>query len=103
MTKCLKRKELKKIGFRGQKGSIGQGYGQPAQPVEELVDRLCSSDRRPVEGGQKVSLSSGSLLFLVEGIILPIEVRSRTGRGSVEATVTYQALNSPTASEPVDP
>ena len=99
----LEKKGIKKIGFRGQKGSTGRGYDQPAQPVEEPVDRLCSSSRGPVEGGQKVSLSSGSLLFLVEGIILPIEVRSRTGRGSVEATVTYHTLNAPTASELVDP
>ena len=28
----------KKIGFRGQKGSTGRGYGQSAQLVEEPVD-----------------------------------------------------------------
>ena len=88
----LENKGIKKIGCRGQKGSTGQGYGQLAQPVEELVDRLCSSDRRPVEEGQKVFLSPSSLLFSVEGILLP-----------VEATVTCHALNTPTASEPIDP
>ena len=88
----LENKEIKKIGFRAQKGSTGQGYGQPAQPVEELVDRLCSSDRRPVEGGQKVFLSPSSLLFSIEGILLP-----------VEAMVICHALNAPTASEPIDP
>ena len=88
----LENKGIKKIGCRGQKGSTGQGYGQLAQPVEELVDRLCSSDRRPVEEGQKVFLSPSSLLFSVEGLLLP-----------VEATVTCHALNAPTASEPVDP
>ena len=88
----LENKGIKKIGCRGQKGSTGQGYGQLAQPVEELVDRLCSSDRRPVEEGQKVFLSPSSLLFSVEGILLP-----------VEATVTCHALNALTASESVDP
>ena len=86
----------KKIGFRGQKGSTGRGYGQPAQPVEDPVDRLCSSGRGPVEGGQKPSLSPSSLLFSVE-------VWLRTDQGSIEATVTCQALNVPTASEPVNP
>ena len=106
----LEKKRIKKIGCRGQKGSTGQGYGQLAQPVEELVDRLCSSDRRPVEEGQKVSLSPSSLIFPVEGILFPVEgilfpvdVRSRTSRGPVEATVTCHVLNAPTASEPVDP
>ena len=88
----LEKKGIKKIGLRGQKGSIGRGYGQPAQPIEEPVDRLCSSDRRPVEEGQKVFLSPSSLLFSVEGILLP-----------VEATVTYHTLNALTASEPIDP
>ena len=39
----LEKKEIKKIGFGGQKGLTGQGYGQPAQQVEEAVDRLSSS------------------------------------------------------------
>ena len=99
----LEKKGIKKIGFRGQKGSIGRGYGQPAQSVKEPVNRLCSSGQGPVEGGQKVSLFPSSLLFPVEGILLPVDVRSRTGRGPVEATVTCHALNAPTASEPVNP
>ena len=45
----LEKKGIKKIGFRGQKGSIGPGYGQSAQPIEEPVDRLCLSGRRSVE------------------------------------------------------
>ena len=45
----LEKKGIKKIGFQGQKGSTGRGYGQLAQPVEELVDRLTSSGRGPVE------------------------------------------------------
>ena len=45
LVKVLEKKGIKKIGFRGQKGSTGQGYGQPAQSVEEPVDRLCSSGR----------------------------------------------------------
>ena len=53
----LEKKGIKKIGFRGQKGSIGPGYGQSAQPIEEPIDWLCSSGRGLVEGGQKVSLS----------------------------------------------
>ena len=99
----LEKKGIKKISFRGKKGSTGRGYGKPAQPVEEPVDRLWLSGRVPVEGGQKSSLSPSRLLFPVEVIPLPVEVRSSTGRGPVEATVTCHALNAPTASEPVDP
>ena len=87
----LVKKEIKKIGFRGKKGSTNRGYDQPAQPVEEPINRLCSSDQGPVEGGQKFSLSPSSLLFPVEVILLP-----------VEETVTCHALNAPTTSEPVD-
>ena len=83
-------------------GSTGRGYAQPAQPVEEPVDRLSSSGRVPIEEGQKPSLSPSSLLFLVEMFPLLVEVRSRTGRGPIEATVTCHALNAPTVSEPVD-
>ncbi|RVW42939.1 putative calcium-transporting ATPase 13, plasma membrane-type [Vitis vinifera] len=43
------------------------------QPVEEPVDRLWSSDQRPVEEGQKPSLSPSSLLFPVKVIPLPVE------------------------------
>ena len=89
----LEKKGIKKIGFWGQKGSTDRGYGQP---VKEPVDQLWSSCRGPVEGDQKPSLSPSNLLF-------PVEVRSRTGRGPVEVTVTCHALNAPTASEPVDP
>ena len=73
----LEKKGIKKIGFQGQKGSTGRGYGQSAQPIEELVDRLCSSGQGPVEGGQKVSLFPNSLFFPVEGILLPVNVRLR--------------------------
>ena len=52
----LKNKGIKKIGFRGKKGSTGRGYGQPAQPIGELVDRLTLSGREPVEECQKHSL-----------------------------------------------
>ena len=98
----LEKKRIKKLGFRGQKGLTDWGYGQLAQPVEEPVDRLTSSYRGLVEGCQKLSLSPSGLLFPVEVILFPIEVQSRTGWGPVEATVTCQALNAPTASEPVD-
>ena len=99
----LKNKGIKKIGFRGKKGSTGRGYGQSAQPVEEPVNRLRSSGRGLVDEGQKPFLSPNILLFPVEVILLPVEVLSRTGRGLVEAMVTCNALNAPTASEPVDP
>ena len=86
----LEKKGIKKIGFRDQKGSTGRGYGQPAQPVEEPVDRLWSSSRGPIKVRSMTGRGS-------------VEVRSRTGRGPVEATVTCHALNAPTASEPVNP
>ena len=88
----LEKKGIEKDRFSGPKGSTDQGYGQPTQPVGELVDRLPLSGRGPVEGCTKFSLSPRSLLSLVEVILFP-----------VEATVTCQALNAPTASEPVDP
>ena len=53
----VRKERNKKIGFRGQKGSTSRGYDQTAQPVEEPVDRLWSSDQGPVEEGQKPSLS----------------------------------------------
>ena len=81
----LEKKEIEKDRFSGSKGSTGRDYGQSAQPVGELVDRLPLSNRGPVEGCPKSSLSPSSLLF------------------PVEAAVTCQALNAPTASEPVDP
>ncbi|RVW39875.1 hypothetical protein CK203_083162 [Vitis vinifera] len=49
--------------------------------------------RGPVEGCPKSSLSPSSLLFPIEVILFSVKVRSRTGRGLVEATVTCQALN----------
>ena len=61
-----------------------------AQPVKEPVDQLCSSSRPPVEGGQKVFLSPTSLLFPVEVILFPVEVRLRSDWDPV---VTYQVLN----------
>ena len=73
----LQKKEIKKIGFQGQKGSTDRGYGQMAQPVEEPVDRLWSFDQGPVEGSPKPSLFASSLLFPVEAFLLPIEVRLR--------------------------
>ena len=66
---------------------------QLVQSVEESVDQLC----RPVEGGEKVFLSPSDLLFPVELILFPVEVRSRSNRGPVEVrlrlTVTCQAFN----------
>ena len=55
-----------------------------AQPIEEPVDRLCSSGRGLVEGGQKVSLSPSDFLFPVEMILFPVEVWLRTDQGPVE-------------------
>ena len=95
LPKCQKRKELKKIGFQGQKGSTGRGYDQPTQPVEVMVNRLnrlCSSGR-----GRQKSLSFS------QQPSLPGRGDSLLGRGPVKVTVTYHALNAPTASEPVDP
>ena len=54
-----------------------------AQPVQP-VDRLCSSGRGPVEGGQKVSLSPNGLFFPVKVEPQPVEVRLRSGRGPIE-------------------
>ena len=88
----LEKKGIEKDRFSGPKGSTGQDYGQPAQPVGEPIDRLPLFGRGLVKGCTKFSLSPSSLLFPVEVIFFP-----------VEATVTCQALNAPTASEPVDP
>ena len=60
-----------------------------AQPIQP-VDRLCSFGRRPVEGGQKVSLCPSGLLFPIKVEPQPVEVRSRSDWGP---TVTFQALN----------
>ena len=69
---------------------------QPVQPVEEPVDWLCSSGQVPVEGGQKVFLSPNGLLF-------PIEVRSKTGLGPAETQRSLAKHLMLTASQPVDP
>ncbi|RVW42680.1 hypothetical protein CK203_103889 [Vitis vinifera] len=63
----------------GRGENLAKLHGQPAQPVGEPVNRLTLSYREPVEECQKHSLSSSSLLFLVEVHILP-------GRGPVKAT-----------------
>ena len=73
----LENKGIEKDSFSGPKGSTNRGYGQPAQLVEELVDRLWSFDQGPVEGSPKPSLFASSLLFPVEAFLLPIEVRLR--------------------------
>ena len=88
----LEKKGIEKDRFSGPKDSTGWDYNQPAQPVGEPVDQLPLSGQGPVEGCPKSSLSPSSLLFPVKVHIFP-----------VEATVTCQALNAPTASEPVDP
>ena len=62
------------------------------------VDRLCSSGRGPVEGGQKVSLSLSGLLFLVKVEPQQVEVRSRTGWGPIEAQRSLFLM----ASQPVN-
>ena len=49
--------------FSGPKGSTDLGYGQPAQPVGEPIDRLPLSGQGSVEGGTTSSLSPSSLLF----------------------------------------
>ena len=95
----LEKKGFEKDRFSGPKGSTGRGYGQSAQPVGELVNQLSLSGRGPVEGCPKSSISPSSLLFPIEVILFSV----RSGRGPVEATVTCQALNVPTTSEPVDP
>ncbi|KAL6323552.1 hypothetical protein AAG906_039134 [Vitis piasezkii] len=75
---------LKKLGFKNislkKKIScwvLSQKMAQPVEPVEEPVDRLCSSDRPPVERCQKVSLSPDDLLFSVEVILCLVEVQLR--------------------------
>ena len=87
-----------------------QSVEEPVQPVEEPVDQLCLSGRVPVEGSQKVFLSPSGLLFPVEVILFPVkvilfpvEVRSRTGRGLVEAQRSPTKHLMLTASQSVDP
>ena len=80
------------IGFRDQK----------AQPVEAKANRSTSwGTGRPADVVRSRKVKN--LLFSVEVIPLPVEVRSSTSQGPIEATVTCHALNAPTASEPVDP
>ena len=53
-----------------------------AQPVEEPIDRLCPSDRGPVEDrsrNAKKFLSPSGLFFPVKVILFPVEDRSRSG------------------------
>ena len=62
---------------------------------------------RPVEGGQKVSLSPSGLLFLVKVEPQPVEVHSRsdwaTDWGPVEAQRSPAKHLMLTVSQPVDP
>ena len=80
----LEKKGIKKDRFSRPKGLTGQGFGQPAQLVKELIDRLPLSDWGPVEECKKhtLSLSSSSFLFPVEVHPFPVEVRSTSGRGN---------------------
>ena len=66
---CVKR-------FKVEKGWVlSQKLAQPVQ----LVNRLCSSGRGPVEGGQKFFLSPSGLLFPVKVEPQPVEDRLRSG------------------------
>ena len=58
----LEKKGIKKIGFRGKKGSTDRGYGQPAQSVEEPVDWLTLSGGGPVEDQSRMHQNFLSLL-----------------------------------------
>ena len=49
LPKCQKRKEQKKIGFRGQIVESVEALGQPAQPAKILVDRFPFPDQGRVE------------------------------------------------------
>ena len=84
LPKCWKRKESKKIGFRGQK----------AQPIKEPINQLPSSRQGPVKDAPKTFSLSLPVAF---------SSQSRSDRGLVEATVTCHSLNVLTANEPVDP
>ena len=88
LPKCQKIKELKKQVFGAKKAQLVEAMANRlnrlrnrstgcARPIE---DRLCSFGQELVKGGQKVSLSSSSLLFPVEGILFSVEVRSRFGQ-----------------------
>ncbi|RVW86383.1 Retrovirus-related Pol polyprotein from transposon RE1 [Vitis vinifera] len=87
---------LKLLGVEpknGSTGSTGRGTGRPIVLVRSSTGR----------GGQNVSLSPSGLLFPVKVILFPIEVRSRTGRGPVEAQRSRAKHLMLTASQPVDP
>ena len=83
----LEKKGIEKDRFSRPKGSTGRGYGQPAQPIREPIDWStgCPCPVEDQSRGAQNFLSPNSLLF-------PVEV-----------TVTCQALNASTASEPVNP
>ena len=87
------------MGFQGQK----------AEQVKAIANQLSRLGNRstdcpcPVEGCQKHTLSSSSLLFPVEVHPFPVNLRLWFDRGPVEATTTYQSIKCPTASDPVDP
>ena len=66
---------------------------------KKWLNRLCSSNQGPVEGGQKVSLSPSGLLFPVKVEPQPVEVRSRTSWGLVEVQRSLFL----TVSQSVDP
>ena len=73
----LENKGIEKDRFSGPKGSTVRGYGQSAQPVEEPVDRLPSSDRVPIKDAPKTLSLSQWPSLLGRGDYLP-------GRGPVE-------------------
>ncbi|RVW42877.1 hypothetical protein CK203_083032 [Vitis vinifera] len=75
-------------------GSTGWGTGRPVSLVRSRSGR----GRHKNLLSLPIASSSRSSLTLC-----PVEVRSRSGRSPVEATVTCYALNAPTASDPVDP
>ncbi|RVW70631.1 hypothetical protein CK203_056516 [Vitis vinifera] len=75
-------------------GSTGWGTGQPVSLVRSRSGRGRHKNllSLPVASSSRSSLTP-----------CPVEVRSRSGRSPVEATITCYALNAPTASDPVDP
>ena len=91
-----KEKKQKKIGFWAKIGESVEALSKPAQPVKVLVDRFLIPGRGPVERCKKHAISSSSISFLVEGFAFPVEVRSKV-------TVSCQALNALTVSDPINP
>ena len=51
---------------------------QPVQPVEEPIDRLCSSDQVPVEGGQKVSKGKSRNVYIATHLKADLKVHKNT-------------------------